>query len=405
MGRLSSNKRISIALVGLLLRGTVADLISVMGLSVLAPVVDVLAVLCFLYGVLELLRREYIFVVFSTLFFTLLWFVSTQLHPENLTYVKEEGTQFFIYCLPFLWIGYYCVKQGLYLDLFLPVAKVKLILALIVQLFILMNPSVDIFKGDYMTAANSLIVGLMATYYLVVRDKKMFDITLAVVGTLVILLVGSRSSLVAILFFWLVYWLANEKRKGVRYGALALVVLVFMLGSSSLLTIFSTLANSVGYSTHITDALTGEGIFSDESRTQLYEGFMGMIALSPWGYGIMGDRYISSAYNLYWKPIYPHNIFLEILVNFGYIIGTVIILTLIVALIKGLVTSKDRNYKMCVLVLVSSSFIKLLFSSSYWIDQMFFLLLGVLLATPILTKKRKKNPIYISDEYRNTDIS
>ena len=140
------------------------------------------------------------------------------------------------------------------------------------------------------------------------------------------------------------------------------------------------ISGSLGFSTHLSEAVSSGAVFNDENRELLYAGFVSMIWQKPWGYGIMGDRYISYEYGLFYKPIYPHNIYLEVIINFGYVIGIIICALFTFFLFRAILIGNNKQYKVMILVLASTSFVKLLFSSSYWIDQMFFMLLGAMIA-------------------------
>lgn len=394
MVRINQTK-ITCALYGLLLRGTVVDLLKLLSLSSLEPVVNTIAIGLFLLGLIELLKREIKFICISIIFFAVLWYSTICIHPHNVVYIKDGIVQFFIYSLPFMWLGYYFIKEGVFLDTFLPVARFKLILALFVQINILLVPSKDIFNGDYQTAAYSIIVGLVSVYYLALQEKKCSDIALSIIGTIVLLLCGSRGIFVAVVFFWTVYFVLQiqSRTKIILITSLALIFPLFSV--QQLFSPIASIAESLGFSTHLTDALQSGAIFEDEQRKILYTGFLALIWDKPWGYGVMGDRYISYVTGLFWKPIYPHNIFLELMVDFGYFIGIALGIFLIYYLLKYIFFGKSLKYSMTLLVLACTSLIKLLFASSFWIDQMFFMLLGTLIAQKyVLNDNNKVNSLF-----------
>lgn len=383
-----NTNRIKYALYGLFLRGTIADLFKVFSLESMEPIVDAIAIGLFLFGIIDLVKQEVKFVGYSTIFFGFLWGISTFLHPVNTIYVKENLVQFFIYCLPFMWLGYYFIKHSIFLDVLLPVAKVKLVLALVVQTIILINPSRDIFGGDYQTAAYSIIVGLVSTYYLALRNRKKIDVFLSILGTLILMVCGSRGLFVSLIFFWAFYFISqtSNKQKIAIISSIAIVSLFFSF--QQIIAPIASLAESFGFSTHLTDALAQGAVFEDENRELLYAGFWALIWQEPMGYGIMGDRYISYYTGIFWKPIYPHNIFLELMVDFGYVIGIVLSLILVYSIFKNVLFSKNQKYTMTLLVLTSTSLIKLLFASSFWIDQMFFMLVGALVARKFVSEDK-----------------
>jgi len=383
-------KLVVIGLAGLLLRGTVTDFAHILigQNQIVETMIDIIAIAMFVVGLFEVIRNFGRVVFFSLIIFAIIWGYSYLFFPENREYISKEYIQFFIYSLPFLWFGYYLIKSNQFIDLIIPIAKIKLILALIVQIAILLKLAPDLFEGDYQTAAYSLIFGLTAIYYKSVRDKKLFDIVLAIVGTVVLLLVGSRSILVSIFFFWLVFFLITVRQKKSSLIIIIVVLLLVWVGMDAFISGLSSASAQVGYSNHISDALSDSALFVDENRTALYAGFFSLIMQSPFGYGVMGDRYLSYSTGLFFKPIYPHNIFLEIGVDFGYVVGTLLIVLLLVYIIKSFVKQSVR-LQMTMLVLLSSTFIKLIFASTFWGDQLFFLLIGCLLAINKPTKKYK----------------
>lgn len=387
--------KITCALYGLLLRGTVVDLLKLLSLSSLEPVINTIAIGLFILGLIELLKCATKFICISTIFFAVLWYGTICIHPNNVVYIKDSIAQFFIYSLPFMWLGYYFIKQGIFLDTFLPVARIKLILALFVQINILLVPSKDIFNGDYQTAAYSIIVGLVSVYYLALQEKKHSDIALSIIGTIVLLLCGSRGVFVSVVFFWIVY-LVSQIQSRIKIVLITSFAFIFLLFSvQQIFSPIASIAESLGFSTHLTDAIQSGTVFEDEQREILYTGFLALIWNKPWGYGIMGDRYISYATGLFWKPIYPHNVFLELMVNFGYFIGTALGIFLIYYLLKYIFFCKSSKYSMTILVLACTSLVKLLFASSFWIDQMFFMLLGTLIAHKyVLNDNNKVNTFF-----------
>ena len=73
---------------------------------------------------------------------------------------------------------------------------------------------------------------------------------------------------------------------------------------------------------------------------------------------------------------YPHNLAIEIIVQYGYFIGTMLIIFLI-GLLVNTIKNTSGNERNIFLLLVSQEVIKLLVSSSYIISPMFFLVLGI----------------------------
>ena len=144
---------------------------------------------------------------------------------------------------------------------------------MVVQTIILINPSRDIFGGDYQTAAYSIIVGLISTYYLALRNRKKIDVFLSILGTLILMVCGSRGIFVSLIFFWAFYFISqtSNKQKIAIISSIAIVSLFFSF--QQIIAPIASLAESFGFSTHLTDALAQGTVFEDESRALLYAGF------------------------------------------------------------------------------------------------------------------------------------
>lgn len=388
-------RKIYLALFGLLMRGTVENFVNVATLffagqkyEFMQTAIDTIAVLMFIYGLTELISKTGYFVIFSTFFSGIVWIVSGIFNPENVNYMKDSAAQFFIYVLPFMWIGYYLIREKIYITDYLKICRLKLFFAVITQVIIFIKPSTDIFNNDYMDSANAILVGLIAVYYLAVTDKRLIDIVLSISGTIVIMISGSRGVFLSLIFFWFLYMLFNKSSKKILVIFIMIVATALIIAfGNAIMNFIAEISKSIGFSTHLIDAIQSNSIFDDSTRTYLFKNFWQAIRQKPLlGYGVLGDRYISL--NFFNKPIYPHNIILEVLVNFGFLIGLPLIIAFAVRVWKALVCCNISVYS-TVLVLLSSCIIKLMVSSTFWNDQVFFLLIGVLLAPDLYSAERE----------------
>ncbi len=71
--------------------------------------------------------------------------------------------------------------------------------------------------------------------------------------------------------------------------------------------------------------------------------------------------------------VYPHNIFIEILFQFGIVIGSILILVVIRCIIKTLRMDIRNDYEIVCTVLMFSSVVQLMFSLSFWNSTYFWL--------------------------------
>lgn len=87
------------------------------------------------------------------------------------------------------------------------------------------------------------------------------------------------------------------------------------------------------------------------------------------GWGLAGEYKV--------MDIYPHNIILEMQLDFGVIIGTVLFVSLVIAILYTFFKSKGIKNSLFI-IWVSYGFIELFFSGSYLVSAGFYLMLGLM---------------------------
>lgn len=138
---------------------------------------------------------------------------------------------------------------------------------------------------------------------------------------------------------------------------------------------------SFGFSIRAIQGLMDSSFLTDASRSQIYAYCINYISRNPlWGTGLVNDRvYITNAIFSGDSPIgnYPHNIFLEIWMQFGIFFGTIILAIIIIMLLKGLSSKISADAKSVTLILIGTGFFPLLFSGSYINSSNFYILIAV----------------------------
>ena len=140
-------------------------------------------------------------------------------------------------------------------------------------------------------------------------------------------------------------------------------------------------------STRVFQTFLGEfssGTSLDSGRLEIQKELIRQIKINPFGYGLGGDRVFTG-----W---YAHNIFLELIVQFGIFIGGFLCVFLVYIVISSLRKARAEMQILSILLLfICTGLIKLLISGSYLIEPYFFLLLGFAISI-----RRDKN--LISDQ-------
>jgi O-antigen ligase len=239
------------------------------------------------------------------------------------------------------------------------------------------------------------IYSMSLSYYLLLPallylDKlfSKFEISiflLFVLTLLIIIIFGSRGPLVALLSFFIIRIIridrSNKVSQIVYHSLIVLFSLILAINFRSILIKFNEFLNDFGIRSRtvtlfLSDALNTSG------RDVIYRVALDRIAAQPFfGYGLTGDRvFIDRLY-------YAHNIFLEITLNFGLLIGIPIVMFVLYIILVSIFSYTDLRSN-TVLIWFALSFVPLMFSGSWILDTNFWILLGFCLSS-FLTLRRK----------------
>ena len=138
--------------------------------------------------------------------------------------------------------------------------------------------------------------------------------------------------------------------------------------------------------TRILDKLTEGELLSSSGRNNYYDFVIDYIKSHPLiGSGMINDRaIIANALSVPAEDAYgayPHNFFLELLMQFGIVIGSVIIIAFLGLLIYTLFGKFKSSYKEYLIMFLFIGFVPLMVSGSYITFQGFYVLLGLMAAT------------------------
>lgn len=203
--------------------------------------------------------------------------------------------------------------------------------------------------------------------------KKFITLTISLI---VILALGSRGAIMCIGIFTILKLL--PKLKTLTYKKIMLYLILFsiiILGIIFFKDIIEYIYNFLfryGIKSRTLRLFMSDITYSS-GRDSIYTDILQEIYNNPLlGFGLAGDRRLLTGRNAY-----VHNIIIEILGNFGIIIGMIVNVFLILLLGKSLLQKGKRNYTM-IIIWISIGFVHLMISSSYLIDFKFWILLGLL---------------------------
>ena len=157
------------------------------------------------------------------------------------------------------------------------------------------------------------------------EEKKWYYILFSGAALACILLAGSRGPLLGVALVFLVGLFDRIRNRSmvqrvILMGIFTAVMLIVIINLSNIMLGIGLLLQRMGISSR-TITMLAAGNYNDNSgRSTLWEIALELIRTGgPFGHGIYGDRYVISARTSMWIG-YCHNILLEILVDFGYLL-------------------------------------------------------------------------------------
>lgn len=236
-----------------------------------------------------------------------------------------------------------------------------------------MDAIVSQYQGDMNLAYNLLPHCCLVSFYARKRPN-IFNIALTIFGAFYLLMLGTRGAALIILIniAWNLVTGSNSKKTVARivilFGALGAFV-SSSLYNAAILWMYKN-AQKFGLSIRIFDKILAGTQLGSSGRDNLTEQlFVSIREHFIFGTGLCSDRTIIG--------IYAHNILIELWVEFGVVIGTVLLLLLIVTLVRGYINSINGNEKGLVITLLCASFLKLFLSGSYLDEGFLFMLIGL----------------------------
>lgn len=189
----------------------------------------------------------------------------------------------------------------------------------------------------------------------------------AILLSLTIFIEGSRGPLLPIGIFIVLQHLLFGSI-GRRFFFIFLILLGLSLFMSFLPVVIDWF-DSVGLHSRTLALLVSGEMTENTGREAIYELAVSKMWERPFlGYGVFGDR-------VFLDSTYCHNIFLELAIDFGVFVSTLLILSLL-GLLLWILPKLSRENLVFLLLLALASIFPLCLSSSYLIDFRLFLFLG-----------------------------
>ena len=213
-------------------------------------------------------------------------------------------------------------------------------------------------QPEYMSFSYNLLFGTIFSSIYFFEKKKVLSLIAAITGIMLIFLAGARGPLLCLVFSLAVYFMLSKatvaKKIFLVFSLLTASIIILVLWQQMLVALKDGV-DSIGISSRTIDILLEGDIFSDSSRGEIQQKIIEAFTL--YGRGLYGDRVVGDTH-------YSHNLIIELISQWGFLLGTTIVVVLGVLYFKGFRT-KNTKLQLLILAFFSASVVKLMLSESY----------------------------------------
>jgi len=238
---------------------------------------------------------------------------------------------------------------------------------------------------EYMTYSyNMLPHVIFLILYSLKYKQKWSHFVLGVAGFVGILIFGARGALLCVLVSIILYIIFEVKgiKKFLVLWLIIIFAIIFMLSYHNITNGIYNIMTSLGIESRTVYKFLTNDFFTSSSRVAIYKSVRSNIGFMP--KGIYADRVCLGG-------TYAHNIFLEILLEHGYICGFIILLLILFIITNSL--NKNNRYRYLSCIFLTAGFLKLFVTGSYLSQEpCFYLLLGLGVNEIVVKRKRASSP-------------
>lgn len=231
--------------------------------------------------------------------------------------------------------------------------------------------------------------------------RKTLAIIFSVIGTVFLILQGTRGPILCLAAFicLMMYKKYGLGKSFFKVGIIA-VVIAFLVNSQSVQKELVDLTNKIdssGYSSRFITMALDEELSDANGREAIQETLLNDIKENPLKIrGMFADRQstrglVDSEYDtVHSQGTYAHNLWIELLYDWGVFLGGIILIAILFVLLKTIIKI-DTNDSYIVMLFVCTGFIHLFLSGSYLQSSNFFFLMGIAVNYSANFVNRKKD--------------
>ena len=223
------------------------------------------------------------------------------------------------------------------------------------------------------TSFSAMMLFPLCIHLTKIENKKIFQIVLCAYEFFIIFSHGSRGSLLVVFIFAILYNLFQKRNKPKITKAKIFAFHAAFLGSVLILLNFENILKYIEnkeFSIRNLKFLIEGNFLDTNGRFSIQADYLQKMFLNSPVRFILVDLQNNGTF-------YPHNIFLEVMWDYGYLLGSLLIIFFVTIFIKRILLCRDSEFKI-MMVLFGAGFLPLLFSFTYTEWPLFWALTGYL---------------------------
>ncbi len=332
--------------------------------SAIHYLVLIVAALPMVYSAFIWLKRREILALSLYVIFAFVFFVQSILFPENISYFSNYIFYLFAMCIP-CFINIVMVKEWkLHEETLLIFSIIIFIIGELILVLSIVNRTQS---SDY-SMSYSYYMLLPALFFLFIffTKNKTVYLIFSIIAFLSIVLLGSRGAMISWIVFFAIAFLASKTKLIIK--AVMIAILLFLVVEfDKILQWINNVLIELGLSSRTIYMIqTNDFLAHDSGRGILQTKIKEMIIAHPFvGNGIGSEYRIIGTYS--------HNIFLDVFLQYGIIIGVILVILFGYLIVKSFIYSSQ---KIALFMFACYGFVPLLVSGSYLQSCAFWIFLA-----------------------------
>jgi O-antigen ligase len=339
-------------------------------------------IIIILFSIKKILSRNKVDSLLLIVFFFFIWLISFLINSQYYELYIQVGYELFLISLPCYLLArsvknFSLLKKGLGIISFIITASI------FISIFFLHNIELS---DSYSQSISYLLLPAPIISASFLFEKLYFShLANLIISIALIIFLGARGVLVCTFLFIIIKAIVKSfnRKKNIIILIVTTGFFLYLVNIywNKVLSWLGKIIIKYNLSQRLILMLSNNTFWENESRNKLFNNSLSVIADKPiLGTGIIKDRIILAG--LMGEPIneaigwYPHNFFLEVLLHFGLIVGTIFIILFIYLVIISFIRNKDKDMVEILFIFLGIGFFPLFFSGSYLDWPMFFVFLG-----------------------------